>query len=220
MTKSRLNLRKVIAIAICFAGILVFLGCEKEPVTYRFINEDKPKLLSHYVEGNILTFVNEIDEERQFKVEKIEYVTQSQYWLQGGCGGNCREIFYCEPKNIYFIDLTTQNTFYLSLARFPIDYHKARDNYYRLQPSSIFGQFCTTGWLHPYYFWISFNFEEKVNTFQFNGITYNDVIVATPTDGANTNGGGMLTDAKIIYYDKYQGLVGFDDVNNQQWRLK
>ena len=213
------NLKLLLVTTTAFL-LFVATSCEKEPVTYRFTEEDKLKLLPHYIEGKILTFVNEIEEERKFKIEKIEYIISSQYWIMGGCGGSCYEKFYCEPKNIYFIDLTTKNTFYLSLARFPIDYHKACDNWHRLQPSSIFGQYCTTGWLSPYYFWISFNFEEIVQTFNFNGITYRDVIAATPIDGANNYGGGMLTDAKIIYYDKYQGLIGFDDVNNQQWRLK
>jgi hypothetical protein len=193
-------------------------SCKKEPVTYRFTEEDKLKLLPHYIEGKIFTFVNENGEERKFKVEKKYQKIETNHWLGGGCGGNCHDAFYCECIYINFIDLETQHSFYLTMARFPIHVNEAEQDNYQLQPSALFGIF-SRDVFQGYYFAIHFNLDETVQTFNFNGIAYNNVIVIHNSKAKNS-GGGMLIDAKTVYYDIYQGLIGFDDINNHQWRLE
>jgi len=222
MANKKLYLRKVVAIAICLAGITAFSGCGKERVTYRFTEKDKPKLLSHYIEGEVLTFVNEKEEERKFKIVKVEQRVVSQHWMGGGCGGNCHDWFYCEPKFFYLTDLATQQEFYFSLARFPIAQNEAEQDGYHLHPSSLFGLFATVSWF-TYSFIFEFSFDEEVQRQRYsdNQFTYNNnmIIINFAKAGSWDEGGGMLTDAKVIYYDIYQGLMGFDDIKNQQWRL-
>ena len=216
------NVKKHIPLLLILVSV-VFLhtNCEKTPVTYHFTDKDKLKLLPHYTEDKIFTFVNEIDVERKFKVEKVEQVISEQFWIMGGCGGNCHNYFYCESKYIYLIDLKTQNRFYLTLARFPLEYNVAIQNNYRLQPSSLLGR-CSSGWDFDHYFEFSFNTEETLQTFNFNGITYRDVIIIErgEVQYAWIDNPGMFNDAQTIYYDISQGLIGFDDINNHQWRLK
>ena len=214
---------------ILFITAIIFLlnNCDKDkkPVTYRFTDEDKPKLLPHYTEGEILTFVNEIGEERKFKIEKIEQRVETQDWIYRYCDGECYAYFYCEPKFIHLIDLETQVTFYLSLSRFPLDMQKARIDNYHMQPSSLFGQFhIKDGWWrsHYYIFRFFFNFDEQVQTVTCNGVNYTNVIVviANYYHTGTSHNGGALTQTKTVYYDVYQGLIGFDDVNDKQWRLE
>ncbi|MCL2436273.1 MAG: hypothetical protein FWD09_09105 [Lentimicrobiaceae bacterium] len=215
------NLKKYISILlILLSTIFLCTNCEKEPVTYRFTDADKLKLLPHYTEGKIITFANEIGEERKFKVEKIEQIISEQFWIMGGCGGNCHNYFYCESKYIYLIDLETHNKFYLTLARFPLEYNKAAQDKYRLLPSSLLGR-CSSGWDFDHYFSFSFNTEETIQTFIFNGITYRDVIIINRGEVQYgwIDNPGMFNDAQIVYYDIYQGLIGFDDINDHQWRL-
>jgi hypothetical protein len=206
-------------ILLIVALVCLAASCKKEPVTSRFAEEDKLKLLPHYIEGKIFTFVNENGEERKFQVEKIEQKIAAQHWIYGFCGGNCHDAFYCEPKYIDLIDLGTRNTFYLTFARFPIDFTKAQQDNYHMQPSSLLGQFRRSTTSFSYYFAIHFNLDETVQTFNFNGIAYNNVIVTHNNEAENSDG-GMLIDAKTVYYDIYQGLIGFDDIHDHEWRLK
>jgi hypothetical protein len=212
---------KILTLIVVFASF--FAGCEKYPVTYSFTDEDKTKLLPHYVEGKILTFVNELGEKRKFKIEKIQVVINTEHWISGGCGGNCHNYFFCVSKNIYLTDIKTQNKFYLSFARYPLEQNEAERDNYRLQPSSLFGLFASVSWL-TYSFIFEFSFDEAVQKqrFSYNEITYhnNMIIIHFNEAGYWDEGGGMLTDAKIIYYDVYQGLIGFDDINNHEWRLE
>ena len=214
---------KIKILLLLATTIFLLHSCDKEPVTYRFSNEDKPKLLSHYFESQILTYVNEVGEERKFKIDKIEQIIETQCWIMGGCSAGYPDFFYCEPKNIFLTDLTTQNAFYISLARFPIAMNEAEQDNYHLQPSSLFGRIGSMSW-HIYFFGFEFSFEEAVQKQRFsdNDFIYNNnmIIIHFKAAGKYDEGGGMLTDAKIIYYDIYQGLVGFDDINDQQWRLK
>ena len=215
-------MKKLYLVLIIFLTVFLLSSCEKEPVTYRFIDEDTPKLLPHYIEGNILTFVNEIGEERKFKIEKIEQKISTQDWIYRDWDGTRYAYFYCEPKFILLIDLETQVTFYFSIARFPLDLQKATVNNTRLQPSSLFGQFhIVEEWWnsHYYFFRFFFNFDEFTQVVTLNGVNYDNVIVVTnySTDGSN---GGALIGTKTIYYNVSKGLIGFDDENNHQWVLK
>ncbi|MCL2291148.1 MAG: hypothetical protein FWC34_10705 [Bacteroidetes bacterium] len=122
------------------------------------------------------------------------------------------------------LHLTTQYGFYLSLARFPIEMNEAESDNYRLLPSSLFGRFGSSGsWGAPYSFGFEFSLDEAVQNKRFsdNEFSYHNSMITIHFTKAGSwdEGGEMLTDAKFIYYDIYQGLTGFDDVNGQQWRL-
>ena len=85
-----LNMKKLRFISILFATSLLLAGCKREPVTYRFTEEDKLKLLPHYIEGKILTFQNETGEERKFKVEKITLKPRLDF-VFGGIHRRCQK---------------------------------------------------------------------------------------------------------------------------------
>jgi hypothetical protein len=213
---------KTINIILSIAATIFLLNsCGKESVTYRFTDEDKPKLLSHYTEGKILTYINEIGEERKFKIGKVEQRLETQDWIYRYCEGAGYAYFYCEPKFIHFTDLETQVTFYLSLSRFPINMQKASIDNTQLQPSSLFAQFhIEDGWWdsHYYYFRFFFNLNEPVITVTCDEVNFDNVIVTT--NYSTEGNGGALLKTKTTYYDIFKGLVGFDDYFGNQWRLK
>jgi hypothetical protein len=194
--------------------VLLLSSCKKETVTYRFDEEDKIKLLPHYIKGKIFTFANEAGEERKFKVEEIIQYTKQDFVI-GGMMGRDDYYFYYEHKRFNMKDLSTQYTFFISIRRYPINVEQARENIYKKQASHL--RVLIGGIELGYYFDFDFNLSQTSQPCTFNGITYTDVIVA-PNDLIK-DVGGMLMDAKIVYYDVYQGIVGFDDINNHKWRL-
>lgn len=48
-----------------------------------------------------------------------------------------------------------------------------------------------------------------------NNFNYENVYTLS---SGNPNQMGILN-VNIIYYDKYYGIIGFDDLNNMHWRL-
>jgi hypothetical protein len=211
-------MKQIKLITMIVALVCLAASCKKEPVTYRFAEEDKLKLLPHYIEGKIFTFANENGEERKFKVEGIEQDI-SQYWESGGMMGGDKYYFFCEYKQFELVDLSNQNHFVSGMYSFPVDENKSKENIYKHFPSHLLGKFGRSSSFLLYHFTIDFIFNQPVQTFNFNGIIYNNVIVIYNEEAENSDG-GMLIDAKVVYYDIYQGIIGFDDINNHEWRLK
>jgi hypothetical protein len=203
-------------ILLIVALVCLAASCKKEPVTYRFTEEDKLKLLPHYIEGKIFTFANENGETRKFKIEKVYPDQVAQYWLPGGLGGANQEYFFHEYKGFAIIDLTTQNTFGLIIKCFPVNLEEAKLNIYKKFPSLLIGSFDSN---LPYYFSIEFEYDMNKTTISINGINYQNIFEILNQNSANKTG-GMLIDAVKIYFDEYQGLIGFDDYYGKQWRLE
>ncbi|MDR1345902.1 MAG: hypothetical protein LBK03_04280 [Bacteroidales bacterium] len=206
---------KKLKLALILAAIILLSGgCKKEIVTYRFTEEDKLKLLPHYIEGKIFTFVNENGDTRKFKVVEFKQgIFQEREYR--GLGGNDEYYFFYEYKHVDLIDIETQNKFRISIYRKPINIDLAKENLFKELPSQLLG---TIGKSDPFTFGIHFIYDGITSTFTFNGITYVNVYELPQKDVKKD--GGMLIDATITYYDEYQGIIGFDDINNHQWRLK
>ncbi|MDR1345900.1 MAG: hypothetical protein LBK03_04270 [Bacteroidales bacterium] len=198
---------------VCLAA-----SCKKEPVTYRFAEEDKIKLLPHYIKGKIFTFVNENGKTRKFKVVEFKQYIKLDAVLGGMYGGG-EEYFYFEYKRIDMIDLASNNKFRININRYPKDVELARNNIYKSYPSYLIITIGSGYPLSPFNFGIYFNNEYGKSTHVINGTVHENVFVIE-NEAAQSTEVGMLLDAKTIYYDEYQGLVGFDDINNHQWRLK
>jgi hypothetical protein len=199
---------------LLIATVLLLNGCKKESVTYHFTEEDKLKLLPHYIEGKIFTFMNETGEERRFKVLEFKQgIFQEREYR--GLGGNDEYYFFYEYKHIDLIDMETQNRFRISIYRKPINIDLAKEKPFKKLPSQLLG---TIGKSDPFRFSIHFVYDGITSTFIFNGITYINVYELHQENTEEF--GGMLIDATIVYYDEYQGIIGFDDINDHQWRLK
>jgi hypothetical protein len=192
---------------VCLAA-----SCKKEPVTYRFAEEDKLKLLPHYIEGKIFTFVNENGDEKGFKVSSI-INHMARLIMPNGMYVADDEYYFYEEKRIFLIDLLSQKTFRITLRRLPIDGEKARSDIYKNFPSHLCGLICD----NFYNYSVDIIYKDEQNSMKINETYFYNVI------NLNVNTqiySGTLKDACIIYYDIYQGLIGFDDINNHQWRLK
>ncbi|MDR3046082.1 MAG: hypothetical protein LBU51_00520 [Bacteroidales bacterium] len=202
---------KRIKILLFFAAVLLFAACDKDPVTYRFEKEDEAKLLPHYTVGKILTFRNEVGEERKFEVESFSQ-NIDQYTENHGYSGDCF-YFYYEKRRIHFIDITPdieitpQNNFSILIWRFPIDELKAENNIHMKYKSHLKGEF---------FYGLPLDFEQVQVTRNVNGISYNHVIETHRTDFSTVY---AFYYVKILYYDIYHGIIEFHDINDHQWKL-
>ncbi|MDR3046287.1 MAG: hypothetical protein LBU51_01570 [Bacteroidales bacterium] len=198
-------MRKIKNITLILATLLLFAACDKDPVTYRFEKEDEAKLLPHYTVGKILTFRNEVGEERKFEV--TDYAQNIwQDWENVGMGGADMYYFFYESKGIHLLDISSQKKFGIAIRKYPIDLEKARNNIHKKYKSRLVGSFADQSW----------NMGQNQSSRTVNSIIYNNVIEIQRSDFSSIY---LFYDVIVMYYDIYQGLIEFQDKNNHQWKL-
>jgi hypothetical protein len=123
--------------------------------------------------------------------------------------------FYFEEKRIALMDLADQEQIIIKLRHYPINREEAISNIYKKYKSHL------TGFIYGYY--TSFYFFDIVYENEKKGIQINDMVYSNTLELLNDTyqyNKGILGISSVIYYDIYQGIIGFDDINGHQWRLK
>ena len=195
------------------AVLLLAVSCGKkrqEQAYYCFTSADYLRLLS-YTEGQVLKFTNPNNEERTFAIQNVN-IEKIQLVYTGFLNVN---LFSYDKKVITLIDSETKGEFYIGFSRRPIDDNSARQNTYTKYPSELYAAIVNMP------FWngdveVSIDYEQKKTEMTFNGKTYRNVFVfASGNDSILKS----KRDVNIVYYDEIGGIIGFDDLNNNKWRL-
>ncbi|MDR3047872.1 MAG: hypothetical protein LBU51_09765 [Bacteroidales bacterium] len=202
-------MKKVDFLLLLLAAILLFSACDRDPVTYKFDKNDADKLLPHYTVGKILTFRNEVGEERKFEVSEITHKI-NQDWIFVGMGGTNMYYFFYESKGIDLFDIASQKKIGIKIWSYPIDQEKARNNIYHVYKSHL------TGVIVDIY--TPLNFEQNQLTRNINGTTYKNVFEISRTV-LSYDPTLIYNEIDVIYYDLYYGIIEFHDKNDHQWKL-
>jgi hypothetical protein len=209
---------------------LLFLSCkkEKEVYYYCFTPLDYQKLLP-YTEGQVLNFLNQNNEKRTFSVSTVNTEFKSLLTLGMGFFGDS-EYFYYDHKGIGIIDSKSGHSFNINFQRYPLDYELAKEDIYAEYPSEFYGA------IQYMRFWngideerglessVSIDYEQNKIEMNVNGKTYKNVFVLTSGNDSIIeypwpDGTILYKDVNVIYYDEIEGIIGFDDLNGNEWRL-
>jgi hypothetical protein len=213
---------KFISLALLLAGIsLISMTCKEKPkeiAYYQFTPEDMQRLLP-YTKGQVLKFTNQNNKERTFTIHSVN-TTKEQLVISPGFMED--RTFYYDTKEITITDSDTKERFYIRFSRYPLDRDLAMSDKYAKFPSK-FG-----GGISYFPFWngsdrrIAIDYEQAKTEMAVNGKTYKNVYVFTSgVDSIIRNGVGKVyyRDVNILYYDEINGIIGFDDLNGNEWRL-
>jgi hypothetical protein len=204
-----------------FSTILIlFFSCKGEDsypqgeiAYYKFRGEDLERLLP-YSQGDTLIFRDETGTDRKFYVEFVTRDSKRQLIEGGGM-----TFFYSTPRYYYYYDEKHiilkswqrvaeiyEPDIAINFLRSPIDNGLAKSNIYKEFPSAF------TAYIEVILFcWNEIDYDANKTEMSVNGINYTNVLIFDCTDSH--------TDINILYYDEKQGVIGFDDVYNHQWRL-
>lgn len=163
---------------------LLLISCKKEKndeiVTYHFTSDDSIKLLPHYVNGKIFTFVNSEGDERKFEIINIEQKYSQLSQLGGGIFSPSRYYyyFYYEEKIISLKDYKNEKIYCINIWRYPIDVESAKVDIYKKFANRLNmeltshqdGNYSGSG-----YYQMSFYYGTPVITLLSNGLTFNKV---------------------------------------------
>ena len=189
---------------------------------FQFIQADSDKFINSTEVGKILIYKNQNNAELQFKViqNKIEKKLESKGTFVVGS----YKYFYFDEQRIQFggvNDVTNQYydeyySFYISLKRYP--------KIFQTNPTVISSdsQIISNIGVRPFdnseappIF-----FNEPIISLTINSTVYNKVRkIAIPTN-PYPNVNSSLKSLTFVYYDQNKGIVGFDDVENNMWRLQ
>lgn len=189
---------------------------------FSFLQVDNDKFINSTEVGKILIYKNQNNAELKFKVLKNK--TEKQLESRGTFVVGSYKYFYYDEQRIEMQstlfadgDFCCSSSFYLSLKRWP--------KTYQTNPTAISqdSKFITNIGLIPFSTGVQSTFldySEPLISVTINTITYNKVrkIEITPNPFPNPN--WQLPSLKSIYFDQNKGVIGFDDMQNNEWRIQ
>jgi hypothetical protein len=202
-----------------------FLSCsEEEEAYYRFSSQDNKRLLP-YTEGQVLKFYNQNNEERTFTIRAVSIWKKEQYAVgMGFFTSSAAYYFYYDKKEIYFVDskiVVLPVPSHIYFKRWPLNTELAKQNTYTEYPSKFSGVISHFSWNGDY---LSIDYEQKKIEMFVNERTYKNVFVLNSGNDTiikfiRANGDILYRDVNVFYYDEMEGIIGFDDLNGNKWRL-
>ncbi|MFV8333770.1 hypothetical protein ACNQGB_17720 [Flavobacterium sp. XS1P32] len=189
---------------------------------FQFLQVDNDKFINSAEVGKILIFKNQNNGELKFKILKNN--TEKQLESKTDFVNGSYKYFYYDEQRIEMQstlladgDFCCSSSFYLSLKRWP--------KTYQTNPTVISqdSKFITNIGLIPFSTGIQntfLDYSESLINLSINGITYTKVrkIEITPNPFPNPN--WQLPSLKNIYFEQNKGVIGFDDLQNNEWRLQ
>lgn len=205
--------------------IIMMIGCSKknkDAAHYQFTAEDKQKILD-FIDNDTIVYQNQLNQEikyfgaKGYGIQKYQYVTD--HWLMPH---EYNYYFYYDNKQLFVSQISTGegvNCFGMSydFKRMPIDIRKARANSDDLLESELVASFSIDRYNSDE--WLRVDYKASKSEMLIGDTLYKHV--TTYKSGNNNAISGYCTrDFNVIYYDDYKGVIGFDDVYGNQWRIK
>lgn len=180
---------------------------------YKFSNSDSEYLLnSVYPINSIINFKNQNNEILSFKVISKEKTRKEESY--GTFWGSYSSLMYYYDSQTIFLKSITEND---ENAFLKLEVYKGSSG-------NVLGGFYFYKWNGYYqgYYKNNENYnlitEPKISL-QINNLTYNKVIVidSDHTDFYTT--ANYTANVNKMYYDINYGIIGFDDLSNNHWRI-
>lgn len=194
---------------------------------YNFKSTDLDKLLP-YTENQQLIFKNQMGDERIFQVKRVSKYFKNSYTVgMGFFTSYAAKYFDYDKKNIFFHN-ELAGEFEINFIRWPNNTELAESNIYYEYPSSF------SAYIDSFPYWnglsnenvpssyIKIDYSLIKTTMAINGTIYNDVLKFVSNNNASlpSSNPNCPKNVNVIYYDAKKGIIGFDDLDNKNWRLQ
>jgi len=200
--------------AIKIVLVLLLVSCGKEPLSiappyYQFDADDQPYLYDIPInnngsikfknqEGAILTFTMSAD-----KTEKLDNSIGS-FW-----GSSSTTLSFYDKQTVAF----NSEEYFLHFPILSLVVSKG-------SPEELRGEFYFYLWNdtenHIEYFNLN---EVETSSMTIDTAVYNKVITISSNSIEDNSSGSIPKNVHVVYIDLKNGLIGFDDLENNKWRL-
>lgn len=189
---------------------------------YQFESAELQKIPA-YTDNQQLVFANDSGTQLVLIHESTEVEAKKVYGEgMGFLGPYAAEYFYYDTRVMKFKRESDMNTMCLSFTKWPIDLDSAKKGYVK-QPSKLMIE------MSKFPYWNGLNqynnpeifidlkdYTERVSL-TIAGKTYTDVLKMTSNNDKKIDD---VKSANVIYYKDGIGILGFDDLQGNHWRLK
>lgn len=189
---------------------------------FQFQQTDNDKFINSTEVGKVLIYKNQNNVELKFKVLKNK--TEKKLESKGDFVYGSNKYFYYDEQRIQFGDENAEPTeyyneftsFFISLKRFP--------KVFQLNPTVISSEsiLITNIGLTPFDNTSNafLNYNEPLMSLTINSQIFTKVRKVILPTNLYPNSNSTLKGLTNIYFDQNKGIIGFDDVENNQWRLQ
>lgn len=176
---------------------------------YKFTADDKNYTLENLSTGTQITFTNQNGQQKVYTVNTAMTATGTEANAQ----------MFADKHFEYDYRIITLSSGNESISyrfqRFPDDYAYALEHNNALQPSHLEGRVGHSLYNKAGDANENINFSAATTVMTFNGATYSRVVVFNSGNSQPLNTSGIVN---VMYYDLNKGLIGYDDLNGNQWR--
>jgi len=219
---------KFIKKIILLSFVIVNFSCSKDKVSsgdglpyFQFLQVDNDKLLSTEQVGKMLIFKNQNNDELVFEIvknEKEKKLYSKGNWVYASYS---EKYFYYDQKNIELqCTLNTPNLI-ICISKWQTSFSDGSNgtNVSVSNTSKMVANINVS----------NFNSSDPARYFEYyyptislviNGNIFNKVVKMVIPNTQINNPGWLLPKINFLYYDHYKGVIGFDDINNNEWRLQ
>lgn len=208
--------------------LVVHLSCSNDKTEvidslpyFQFLQVDNDKFINSTEVGKILIYKNQNNAELKFKVLKNK--TEKQLESRGTFVVGSYKYFYYDEQRIQLGDITDEpiqyyeySTFFISIKRFP--------KVYQLNPTVISSESILIANIGLRPFDNSetafFNYSESTMSLTINSNVFTKVRKVTLPTNLYPNANSTLKGLTNVYFDQNKGVIGFDDIQNNEWRLQ
>lgn len=179
---------------------------------YKFTSSDTNFLLKNtYSRNSTVTFKNQMNALINFKV--ISNETQKREFAPGTFSGGGLLLNYFDNKTIVLKSLThTESEHYLILQIYKFDANSINGGF-----SFYMWNGLASGYLNTQ---LSYNMRTaSKSTMMLNNVTYQNVITLNSESPYAYPNENYTINVNKLYYDITSGVIGFDDLDGNQWRL-
>ncbi len=189
---------------------------------FQFKQTDNDKFIISTEVGKLLIYKNQDNAELKFKVLKNK--TEKKLESKGDFVYGLYKYFYYDEQRIQFGNENAEPTeyydeftsFYISLKRFP--------KVFQLNPTVISNEsiFIANIGLTPFDNSSNafLNYSEPLTSLTINSQVFTKVRKVILSTNLYPNPNSTLKGLTSIYFDQNKGIIGFDDIENNQWRLQ
>lgn len=216
---------RFLSVTLKWLLVMGVFSCEKEKeeiAYYKYSAEDKKEAM-YYQVGNTFAMKNQAGDQINFRVhEEITEIQERTDDIAGFPYG-----YYWDFRNVWIASsLCKERCLSLSVqySRQPIDWRQAQANISKSYPSR-FVVFLNSNLWNVKLDWLStegkrVNRDTSTISLPCPKKTFTDVFMVESGTNASWDSTGMAPPlVNRIFYSKASGIVGFDDLAGNQWRL-